>query len=423
MLRQNIKNGNSLIESEEVAGDKAFKWGREFEQIMDNGRFNIVIGNPPYIRNTELPDKDKKYYNQNYASAYEQYDIFVLFFEIGIKLLKDGGYLGFITSNKFLASDYGKKLRELLLKNCKIISLIDVSYLRIFKDASTYPVITILQKTADEVSIKNNEIIFQKIAKIEDLHSRENLIKIKQSKFLESGDNRLLEEVGGVKYQLVKKIDKCSRKVKEFFICQRGSPKNKIKILDKKSRNSLYCVVSRDVGRYGYKISNNLFVVSELQNEILPKAKILLPRTVLSLKAAYDEGGNFIMDRIYYLIPKNGKKIDLKYATSILNSKLIDFYYKLNFGTTHVGGGYLDLRGTQIVELPIRTSPEHEQQIIKLVDKMLSLNKRLNEIGDKKTDERARIEEEIKKTDAEIDELVYRLYGITEEETKIIEES
>ena len=60
---------------------------------------------------------------------------------------------------------------------------------------------------------------------------------------------------------------------------------------------------------------------------------------------------------------------------------------------------------------------------ISLLDKMLSLNKRLNEIGDKKTDERERIEEEIKKTDVEIDELVYKIYGITEAEKKIIEES
>ncbi|RLJ07848.1 MAG: hypothetical protein DRP16_02615, partial [Candidatus Aenigmatarchaeota archaeon] len=64
-----------------------------------------------------------------------------------------------------------------------------------------------------------------------------------------------------------------------------------------------------------------------------------------------------------------------------------------------------------------------QQPLIKLVDKMLSLNKRLNEIGDKRTDERARIEEEIKKTDKEIDELVYKIYGITEKEKKVIEGS
>ena len=75
-------------------------------------------------------------------------------------------------------------------------------------------------------------------------------------------------------------------------------------------------------------------------------------------------------------------------------------------------------------KFPIKIIPESEQQpLIKLVDKMLYLNKRLNEIGDKKTDERARIEEEIKHTDNEIDELVYKIYGITEEEKKIIEES
>lgn len=63
------------------------------------------------------------------------------------------------------------------------------------------------------------------------------------------------------------------------------------------------------------------------------------------------------------------------------------------------------------------------KKIENLVDKSLSLKKRLNEIGDKKTEERAKIEEEIKKTDAEIDELVYKLYGITEEEKEIIRES
>jgi len=424
LLQQNIRCGNSLIDDEKVAEDKAFEWGEKFKQIMDEGGFGVVIGNPPYIRNTELPDGDKKYYNKKYISAYEQYDIFVLFFEIGIKLLKNGGYLGFITSNKFLASDYGQKLRDVILKNCKIVSLVDVSYLKIFKDASTYPVITILQKEPNETNRKNNEILFQKISKIEDLRSSKNVIKIKQSKFLKGTDNRLLEDVGSVKFPLVKKIDEGSTKLKELFTCQRGSPKNKIKTLNETSKNSVHCVISRDVDRYTYKISKSLFVVSDLQDKVLPKEKILLPRTVLSLKAAYDKGGTFVMDRIYYLIPKKSKHIDLKFVTSTLNSKLIDFYYKVNFGTTHVGGGYLDLRGTQIVELPIKIIPEHQQRpFIEIVDKMHSLNKRLNEIGDKKTDERQRIEEEIKKTDAEIDEQIYKLYGITGEEKKIIEES
>jgi hypothetical protein len=87
-------------------------------------------------------------------------------------------------------------------------------------------------------------------------------------------------------------------------------------------------------------------------------------------------------------------------------------------------GGFIELRTFEIEQLPIKKFPETKQQpLIKLVDKMLSLNKRLNEIGDKKTDKRDKIEEEIKKTDAEIDELVYKIYGITAKEKKIIEDS
>ena len=87
-------------------------------------------------------------------------------------------------------------------------------------------------------------------------------------------------------------------------------------------------------------------------------------------------------------------------------------------------GGAYTLKHETISELPIRLTDEgKEGKIIALADKMLSLNRRLNELGDKHTVERERIEEEIKKTDAEIDEVVYELYGITEEEKKIIEES
>jgi len=415
-----IKHGNSLIDDEAVAGLNAFKWEGNFQEES----FDVVIGNPPYVRNTELPNRDKEFFIKNYSSAHKQYDIYVLFFEIGLKLLKNKGYLGFITSNKFIASEYGQKLRELILKQCRVASLIDVSNLRVFKDASTYPVITILQKTKEEGYRKNNNISFQKIEDISDLYSNKNITVIKQSKFMENEDNQLLEHKGNKKSDLIKKIEKNCFKIKNLFLCQRGSPKNKIKIFDNKTRESLSCIISRDANRYCPKVSEKIFVMSDLQNKIISKEKILLPRTVLSLKAAYETGNNFIMDRIYYLIPKDGVKTNLKFVTGILNSKLMDFYYKIGFGTTHVGGGYLDLRGIQIVELPIKQIPESQQQpLIKLVDKMLSLNKRLNEIGDKKTSESAKLEEEIKKTDNEIDQLVYKLYGLTKEEIAIVEES
>jgi len=86
--------------------------------------------------------------------------------------------------------------------------------------------------------------------------------------------------------------------------------------------------------------------------------------------------------------------------------------------------GYIRYDIPYLRQLPIKLPSESDQQsIIELVDKMLYLNERLNEINDKNTDRKAKIEEEIKKTDAKIDELVCQIYGITEEEKKFIEES
>ena len=471
-LDKNIKCGNSLIADPEYVGKKAFNWEIEFPEIFEQGGFDIVIGNPPYIRNTELNQRDKEYFNDNYGSAYKQYDILILFFELGAKILNNKGYLGFITSNKFLASDYGDKLRDLILKTNKIISFIDISNLRIFKDASTYPVISILKKENNDLERENNNVIFKTVKKIEDLNGNTNIKTVKQLHFSEGEDNKFLEEKEGPQFEIINKLNNDGIKVKELFQCKRGSPKNKIEISNNET-GSLECIIAKAIDRYYYKKSKDTFVISELQDDILQKEKILLPRTVLDLKAAYDAGGSFIMDRIYYLIPKD-QNINLKLVTLLLNSKLLDFYYKSNFGTTHIGGGYLDLRGTQILELPLKLDSEKkfnekEELMFKLnkdlheeinsfhtwlhrtfnIEKLsknlekyyeLTFEEFLKEVKKKKVDIKPRktqellenefneslavikpLLHEIEVTDREIDEMVYDLYGLTLEERDIVE--
>jgi len=421
-LKENIRCGNSLIDSSEIAGLDAFKWDEEFGKIINQGGFDAVIGNPPYIRNTDLSKVDKEFYSKEYISAFKQYDIYILFFELGIKLLKDQGYLGFITSNKYIASDYGRELRDYILNNCKIISLVDVSHMKVFKDASTYPVITILQKVKSEKARRNHEIKFQKISDIADLNSESNVKLIKQSEFMKNEDNRFLEYKGDDKYKIIKKIEEDTIKIKDVFNCKRGSPKNKISIVDNKSKNSLNCIVSKDVKAYLPEVANNLFVISDKQNEEFSKEKILIPRTVLDLRAAYEAGNNFIMDRIYYLTLKENADINLKFVTGLLNSKLMDFYYKTNFESTHVGGGYLDLRGVQISSLPIKMgSDEIRNSIAKCVDRIISLKIQYGSEKNKKTNIGQKLEKELGKLNNELNDLVFRLYGLTNKERLIIE--
>jgi len=421
LLQNNIKVGNSLIDDPSIS-DKAFKWEEEFPEIMKEGGFDIVIGNPPYIRNTELSKIEKEFFEEKFICAYEQFDIFILFFEIGIKLLKNGGYLSFITSNKFIASEYGKKLRHLILNSCKIRNLLDLSRLRVFKDASTYPSVINLQKEFVERVRRDNFVKFQKIERIEDIGSDINTIMVKQSNF-EGEDNKFLKEFGDKKIELIKKIENESLRIKDVFTCQRGSPKNKIELANTRTKDSLLCIEPKNIDKYFFQTSDNKFVVSNLQNKILSKEKILLPRTVLYLKAAYNEGNSFIMDRIYYLMPKDAEKINLKFVVGVLNSKLIDFYYKINFSSTHVGGGYLDLRGSQIEQLPIRIPENYEQETVaKLVDKAILLKKQMHEMENKKTDKRNFLELESYSTDSEINKLIYKIYNLTNKEIDIVEE-
>jgi len=154
----------------------------------------------------------------------------------------------------------------------------------------------------------------------------------------------------------------------------------------------------------------------------------LTPEKILFRRVGKDLIGTLDTDKFYALHTLNVMNIkkdvnfNLRYILALFNSNLMSFYYKTYYKSTKKV--FSEIEARQVEELPIKIISETKQQpFINLVNKMLSLNKRLNEIGDKKTDERAKIEEEIKKTDKEIDELVYKIYGLTKKETKIVEES
>lgn len=130
----------------------------------------------------------------------------------------------------------------------------------------------------------------------------------------------------------------------------------------------------------------------------------------------------YLNNRSIINILQKDKGLSLKYILGILNSKIMTFYH-LNKSVKAQRDLFPKITLNDLRKFPIKTAPEKQESVVELVDKILSLNNRLNEIGDKKTDERAKIEEEIIKTDQELDELVYDIYGITENEKKLIENS
>ncbi|MDM8559479.1 N-6 DNA methylase, partial [Candidatus Parabeggiatoa sp. HSG14] len=140
-LSRNIKCGNSLIDDPAVAFDKAFDWNKEFPKIMGNGGFDVVIGNPPYVRLQGLKASyatESSFYEKKYKSATANYDIYVLFIEKAFQLINKKGNACFIQPHKFLISEFGKGLREFLVENKAVESILHFGSNIVFKEASTY---------------------------------------------------------------------------------------------------------------------------------------------------------------------------------------------------------------------------------------------------------------------------------------------
>lgn len=150
-LDKNIKCGNSIVDDPTYAGNRAFNWNNEFSSILASGGFDVIIGNPPYVRQ-ELIKDIKPYLEKEYQVYTGVSDLYIYFFEKALSLLTEGGYFAFIVSNKFLRVEYGKKLTQYLQQNFTLLDLIDFGDLQIFEGATTYPcIITIQRKNPQEV--------------------------------------------------------------------------------------------------------------------------------------------------------------------------------------------------------------------------------------------------------------------------------
>ncbi len=152
-LDENIKCGNSLIDDPAVAGEKAFNWKEEFKEIFDHGGFDVVIGNPPYVKIQGLRTNytnETEYYVKNFESATGKFDIYVLFIELASNLLRNKGKAGYILPHKFLNSEYGVGVRKFLSTNKVIDKLFHFDGYPVFDDATTYTCLLFLSKIQKE---------------------------------------------------------------------------------------------------------------------------------------------------------------------------------------------------------------------------------------------------------------------------------
>ena len=173
-LNNNIKCGNSLIDDPVVAGDKAFNWEDEFPEIFKNGGFDVVIGNPPYVRVQNLSNDDVDYYFSRYQTPTGKLDLSILFFEKSFELVNPNGIISFISSSQWMQTDYGKNIRKIIIENKLLHEIIDFGTLPVFQDASTYPAIFSFSKIAKE-NIRVKKITQKQHLNIESIYSNASI--------------------------------------------------------------------------------------------------------------------------------------------------------------------------------------------------------------------------------------------------------
>ncbi len=229
-LGDNIKCGNSLIgtdileqgdlSDEEIFNINPFDWEEEFEEVFENGGFDAVIGNPPYIR-IQLLKKDKssvKYYKDKYVSSVGSYDIYSLFVEKALKLTNEGD-IGFILPNKFILANYGAGLRDLIQQTSSLKKLINFKDNQIFSTASTYTCLLFLSKNsksfkyAEIEDFNDYQAMFENIDRNKEYDDGNLSVGILSSKKYIEGDWKFYI---GNSASLINKLSNMDPKLKDF---------------------------------------------------------------------------------------------------------------------------------------------------------------------------------------------------------------
>lgn len=380
-LDGNIKCGNSLIDDPEVAGDKAFAWETEFKEIFTDGGFDVIVGNPPYVRSRWVFwDNEKNYFISNYTTCSYQLDLYKLFLEKWVNLLKKEWYLSFINPSVFLINDYDIVIRKFFLEWFNINEIVN-SKKDIFEDATVKTCIFTIK------NIKPSQDIEIKFSKIEEEIVFEEK-RIKQNIFCE--DKYLINEnLNITAIPIINKIKANSVIIWDFFEIKNGIKVRKELLFDKKiDDNHKKFLLGRNMNRYSINF-DNLYIHYLSENEklytnqafrkpdIFEREKILV-RQILwkSIYATFDDNCYYVDQKIYLIYSNNNLKE--KYLLPILSSKLMYYFYQNIYWDNKVV--FPQIKRSQMLELPIKNIPLSEQQpFIEKADFMLENNKVLQE--------------------------------------------
>ncbi|EAJ9036481.1 class I SAM-dependent DNA methyltransferase [Campylobacter coli] len=466
-----------------------FEWRFEFPEILDDDGnfkgFDLIIGNPPYIRQEELKEL-KPHLAKNYKVYKGMSDIYTYFYELGFNVLKDNGVLSYITSNKYTRAGYGEALREFLLKNVKVLEYTDLNGIKVFDSATVDTSILCFEKSKSKDNKFKYLALSNEILKTcaYDIGLYKDFAEFSQNSLSKESFTFSDENTSALKA----KIERIGTPLKEWqgLNIYRGilTGYNEAFIITTEKRNEILAnckdeaekertaklirkmLRGRDIKRYSYEWAGLwvIFIPWHFPNVEKPKTmleneqdlkeqypslyKHLLSHKERLSKRNKEETGiryewyclqrwganyyqeferekigwqritqepSFILEKEYILLDSMAfmvanSKNELKYLLGFLNSSLIFYYFK-NIGHLYSDKGFL-LSNQYVEKFPILKINSKNQKIadelINLVDEILKAKEQDKNANTSPLEEK-------------INNMVYKIYNLTEEEIKTIE--
>ena len=483
LIGPDFYEGQLDLDDETAQRINVFDWQAAFPQVFKVGGFDAVIGNPPYVRQESLGDF-KNYFQSHYESFDGVADLYAYFMEKGVKLLKNGGLFSIIVSSSFLRTTYGRTLRLTLKKHAAVLRLVDFGGLAVFANAKdTYVCIPLLQKGTQPKNIEVASVASLENLKLDD-YVRAHRYTVPNTRFNEDAWSLKSDDEAALFAKITKAGKPLGEYVERSFFRGVTTGLNEAFVIDTETKNRLVAQDKRsaelikpllggeDIRRYLFRETDKWLIFTrrgidiarypairehlaqwkedltpkkdksakrgrkpgryewyEIQDdvayfEVFDDPKIFFPDIAKAPRFSLDEGDHYLANTAYCL------GTDDRYLLGILNSRLFWFaisHISIPFGVR--AGEYRYRLIYQYMEkVPIRVIDSKNKNdravhddIVKLVEKMLALHQQL--AAAKTPQDTTLLQRQIDAADKQIDQLVYQLYGLTDEEIALVEKS
>ncbi|MFY7964941.1 MAG: Eco57I restriction-modification methylase domain-containing protein [Chitinophagaceae bacterium] len=448
-LDDNIKSGNSLIDTDyydnqfdfgEEKKIKPFSWKKAFPNVFKNGGFDVVVGNPPYVftRDVDWSDEVKNYFWSKFEISKEndntrknqsgKINLYILFIIKSTELLNKKGCLSFIIPNGLLRTTTYDTTRKFILERTAIERIVDLKD-GVFEGVTASTIIISLLNNKEKIKT----LVIDANCKIDGFVNEANTTSIMQSNFLKNVSHTFSLYISPVEQEIFTKISNSKFYLKDIIVdIIEGIVAHK-EFISKEALTNEYkpMLEGKDIKRYQTNFGGNYVLfdrkkIHRARPDYVWNAdkKIIIQRISggkYPLVSTIDSDKYLAFASTNLLLLKENFVNDYPYELicALINSRLWNFYYSKNFSngstlTVNISKTFLEM-----LPLPQKPNKEIVKSISSIVEQLLSLNKEIKIVT--LETKREQLKNKIDFFENKINQLIYNLYYLTDDEIKIVE--